>query len=232
MPVPVVGAASSRPCRTAGITRPTVCGALRRSARARQKSPACPGGHIGRPYGVPSTWSVGRRWGGNRGPYACFPARSLVSMDLRKTTRRSKRYSRTKLDTILRMVTRYSFHRRVSAQIAAQQRGGRGEDAVEAEDLGHGLGDVIGRLEGIAAVQGEVPHHRQHQGNQIAGPVGPPHQLIEQGEGHDLDDPRRQGKAQKFQRADQFLSFSSILLRAAQQPEALPVVPVQALEYG
>ena len=34
--------------------------ALRRSAGARRESRACSGGHIGRPYGVLSTWSVGR----------------------------------------------------------------------------------------------------------------------------------------------------------------------------
>ena len=64
------GGLYGRPDRTPTTTRApghrgpatAACGhaALRGSAGVRWKSPACSGGHKGRPYDVPSAWSVGR----------------------------------------------------------------------------------------------------------------------------------------------------------------------------
>ena len=69
------------------------------------------------------------------------------------------------------------------------QPGGQGsKDQVEAEDFGHGDGHIGGRLEGVAAVQREIPQNRKDKRGQISWPVGPMEQFIDQGEGTDLDD--------------------------------------------
>ena len=88
----------------------------------------------------------------------------------------------------------------------AQPGGQGGEHAVKGEHQGHGLGHAAGGLEGIAPVQGEVPQHRQGQGDEIAGPVAPGRQLVEQGEGRQLDDPRGEGEEEKLDGAQDFLA--------------------------
>ena len=73
-------------------------------------------------------------------------------------------------------------------QVAASDGGDRGEHAVEGEDLQHGHRHVAGGLEGVPAVQGEIPQNRQDEGYEIAGPVAPAGELIQQGKGEELDD--------------------------------------------
>lgn len=81
------------------------------------------------------------------------------------------------------------------------QPSGQGrEDQVEAEYLRHGDGDVCGGLEGVAAVQGEIPQNRQHQCRQVSGPVGPVEQFVNEGERHDLDYSGGNGKEREFDR--------------------------------
>ena len=117
-------------------------------------------------------------------------------------------------------------------QIIPQQCGQRREHAVESEHQRHGFGHIAGGLEGVPPVQRKVPQHRQRQRNEIAGPVAPSRQLIEQGERPDLNDPRRERKQEKFQRAQNFLAIhgrTSFL--TVQRPELRPVGRVQLPEH-
>ena len=83
---------------------------------------------------------------------------------------------------------------RSAGQLMLQQGAQRGEDRVVAGDLQHGQGHVGRGFEGELPVEGEVPEHGEHQGDQIAHPVGQMQQLIEQGKAHDLDEPGADGE--------------------------------------
>ena len=72
-------------------------------------------------------------------------------------------------------------------QVIAADSGQWREHAVEGEDLQHGHRHVAGGLEGVPAVQGEIPQNRQDEGYEIAGPVAPAGELIQQGKGKELD---------------------------------------------
>ena len=84
-------------------------------------------------------------------------------------------------------------------QIAAQQGGQGREGTVVQQHQRHGLWDVVGALEGELSVQGEVPQHREGQSDEIAGPVAPVQQLIEQGKGGHFDGPGGDGEQGEFQ---------------------------------
>lgn len=100
-------------------------------------------------------------------------------------------------------------------QIIAQQGGHRGEHAVEKQHQGHGPGDIGGAPECKSAVEREIPHHRDREGDEVARPIAPPDQLIKQGEDTHLDDARRGGEQNKLHNAPEFTVF---LLRHGADP--------------
>ena len=96
---------------------------------------------------------------------------------------------------------------RDAEQPVAEDRRQRREHGVVAQNQRHGLRHIVGAFERELPVQREVPHHRRNQRNQIARPVAPLGQLIEQREQPDLDDARRGGEQHKFDRAPDLFLF-------------------------
>ena len=101
----------------------------------------------------------------------------------------------------------------------AQQGGKRSKHGVKSQHLQHGDGNIGGRLEGKLPVQGEIPHHRQNQSDQLAGPVTPAGQLVMQGKGAHFDRAGADGAKCKFYDTPKFfhrdLSFLNVKAEVA-----------------
>ena len=88
--------------------------------------------------------------------------------------------------------------------IPAPGREGR-EYGVVGGHLEHGDRDIGRAPEGEAAVEREVPQHRQGEGDQVAGPVAPGGEFVEQGEGDDLYQARAGGEQDELDDTPPFL---------------------------
>jgi len=83
-------------------------------------------------------------------------------------------------------------------QPVAQKRGQRRKDRIIHRNLDHCDGHIRGGLEGEAAVEREIPQHGQNKRQQIARPVRPAGQLVEQRKAGDLDQSGTCGKESKL----------------------------------
>ena len=92
----------------------------------------------------------------------------------------------------------------VLGQPVAQHGGNGGEDAVVAKDFEHCCAHVGGGLEGKLTVEGEVPEDGQHQRDEVAGPIGPRGEFIEQRKGAHLDDACAGRKEHKLEHSEKF----------------------------
>jgi hypothetical protein len=79
------------------------------------------------------------------------------------------------------------------------------EENIEHADLEHGNGNIIGRLEGIAAIKREVIQNRQHDGNDMLPFVCYRRQKIEQRERTGFDQSGAQRQQSELDRLNQSL---------------------------
>lgn len=83
-------------------------------------------------------------------------------------------------------------------KVIPKQRGEGRKDSIIGQNLQHGHGHVCGRMKGEFAVERKIPDDAQQQGDQVAGPIAPCGDLVEQRKAAKLDQPRTGGKTANF----------------------------------